>query len=152
MPTHNNFVFDPEDHPSELVEQHKAQMQEKAEEFMAAVSADDPEMAAWKRYMETEQFANSIHWLNEPEHRHGSMWAAFDEGWRACFSMIFERLSADNERLREIIKGAESTILAYRPNYGTIKDTIAYYGCPFCRQQGKHDPECPGFSARGVVR
>lgn len=43
-------------------------------------------MVAWNAYKRTEEFANSMRWLDKSEHRQGSMWAAFLEGFLEGFN------------------------------------------------------------------
>lgn len=52
--------------------------------YQSVVPNDHPEMKAWKRYVASPQYDNSYKWAVREEHRQGSMWAAFDEGWRAA--------------------------------------------------------------------
>lgn len=44
---------------------------------------DHPLMIAWNAYKQTEAYQNSVKWLEHPEHRQGSMWAAFSQGFAA---------------------------------------------------------------------
>ena len=59
------------------------------DQAMAQVPADDPLMIAWNTYKTTEEFANTKKWAMEAEvrvehhHTDGSLWAAFEQGYRA---------------------------------------------------------------------
>lgn len=44
---------------------------------------DHPMVIAWEAYKKTEEYRNSFRWAAEEQHRSGSMWAAFIEGWQA---------------------------------------------------------------------
>jgi hypothetical protein len=48
------------------------------------VPSDHPLMKAWTAYKATEDYANSRRWAAHDEHRDGSLWAAFMEGWNAA--------------------------------------------------------------------
>src|SRR4051812_29551363 len=50
----------------------------------APVPADHPLMVAWTAYTATEEFANTLRWASKPEHSQGSLWAAFEQGFRAA--------------------------------------------------------------------
>lgn len=47
------------------------------------VPKDAPVMVAWERYKQTEEYANTRKWA-QTEHVDGSLWAAFEEGFRAA--------------------------------------------------------------------
>lgn len=51
---------------------------------MAAVHPDDPLMIAWEIYRQTQEFDNTKRWAVEGEHVEGSLWAAFERGFRAA--------------------------------------------------------------------
>jgi len=51
---------------------------------MQALPADHPEMKAWERYKNTPEHENTLKWAHESNYTEGSLWAAFDEGWRAA--------------------------------------------------------------------
>ena len=42
-----------------------------------------PLLEAWEAYQLSDEYANSFRWAAEKEHRAGSMWAAFMNGWNA---------------------------------------------------------------------
>ena len=48
------------------------------------VPVGGPLMRAWNAYNATAEYANSWKWAEKPEHRAGSMWAAFEAGYRAA--------------------------------------------------------------------
>jgi hypothetical protein len=50
----------------------------------APVPSDHPMMQAWERYKVSPEYANSFRWAAQEQHRDGSMWAAFVEGWHAA--------------------------------------------------------------------
>lgn len=47
------------------------------------VPHDAPVMVAWTAYKQTEEYANTLRWVNT-EHSKGSLWAAFEQGFRAA--------------------------------------------------------------------
>lgn len=49
---------------------------------MTQVALDAPVMAAWNRYKRSDDYANTRRWAIEPEHVDGSLWAAFETGFR----------------------------------------------------------------------
>lgn len=49
-----------------------------------AVPADHPMMIAWEKYKTSPEYANSFKWAQHKQHRTGSMWAAFVEGYKAA--------------------------------------------------------------------
>lgn len=56
----------------------------------AAVPSDHPLMKAWEAYKQTEDFANSRKWAMHDQHLDGSLWAAFEQGFRAAGGKVFE--------------------------------------------------------------
>jgi hypothetical protein len=46
------------------------------------VPPDHPLMKAWIAYQATEDYQNTAKWA--PTHTAGSLWAAFERGWRAA--------------------------------------------------------------------
>jgi hypothetical protein len=42
--------------------------------------ADAPVMKAWRAYQKSDDYQNSFQWAAKPEHRDGSMWAAYLKG------------------------------------------------------------------------
>jgi len=57
---------------------------------MQALPENHPEMKAWEKYKESEEYKNSFKWAEQERHREGSMWAAFDAGWRFAHSQWLE--------------------------------------------------------------
>lgn len=51
---------------------------------MAPVPADNPLMFAWKAYKASAEYANTRKWAGHDEHVDGSLWAAFEQGYRAA--------------------------------------------------------------------
>jgi hypothetical protein len=45
--------------------------------------AGEDVIKAWNAYAATPQFANSKHWVTNPAHTEGSMWACFEAGYAA---------------------------------------------------------------------
>ena len=64
---------------------------------MQKVPDDHPLMIAWEEYKASGRFENSKQWLlrDAVKHVDGSLWAAFDEGWKAA-----------TERMQSMIRGA----------------------------------------------
>jgi len=54
---------------------------------MTPVPKDHPLMIAWDAYKATEDYANTRTWAGIPAHVDGSLWAAFEQGFRAALSM-----------------------------------------------------------------
>lgn len=55
-----------------------------SDEIQRQVPESDPLMIAWKAYSASPEYANAERWLAKPEHRKGSMWAAFCAGYKAA--------------------------------------------------------------------
>ena len=51
---------------------------------MSRVPDDHPLMIAYEAYRQSEDYRNSFKWAGNLEHRTGSMWAAFEAGFRAA--------------------------------------------------------------------
>jgi hypothetical protein len=51
---------------------------------MQALPTEHPEMKAWGEYQASEEYKNSFDHAANQDYRDGSMWAAFDAGWRAA--------------------------------------------------------------------
>lgn len=58
-------------------------------------------------------------------------------------------LAKDNERLRALIFGAEYAKGEIEHNHD---ETVMLRSCPWCDGGDHHRPDCPAFSAPGVVR
>lgn len=53
---------------------------------MAAVPADHPLTIAWEKYKLDPSFNNTKRWAYcDPKYTEGSLWAAFEKGWRAAY-------------------------------------------------------------------
>lgn len=52
--------------------------------IMTPVPSDHPLMKAWTAYQQTSEYVNSQSWARHPDHTEGSLWAAFERGWRAA--------------------------------------------------------------------
>lgn len=50
---------------------------------MAPVPADDPLMVAWEAYKSTPEYENTRKWALVERHVDGSLWAAFEAGFRS---------------------------------------------------------------------
>ena len=60
-------------------------------------------MLAWKMYKQTQEFANTLDWAAYSDHRTGSLWAAFSEGWQASIesqAAEIAKLTAERDALR----------------------------------------------------
>lgn len=44
---------------------------------------DDPLIVAWEAHKATEEHANDVRWAKVEAHTVGSLWSAFEAGWRA---------------------------------------------------------------------
>jgi hypothetical protein len=53
---------------------------------MAPVPEDHPLMIAWNAYKATDDFANTRKWAAQDQHLDGSLWAAFEQGYRAALA------------------------------------------------------------------
>lgn len=51
-----------------------------------SLSKTDPRMIAWEDYKQSDAYANSFKWAERPEHRDGSMWASFLQGYEAALA------------------------------------------------------------------
>ena len=51
---------------------------------MAPVPADDPLMVAWEAYKSDSEYGNTRKWAMTERHVDGSLWAAFEAGFRAA--------------------------------------------------------------------
>ena len=95
--------------------------------IMTRCSKDNPLMIAWANYKATEEYTNTKHWAARPEHVDGSLWAAFEAGFRAATEWaanLHEQVnSASNaERLNGTPgAGAMGAVIEYRDK---IRQTI----------------------------
>ncbi len=53
-------------------------------DIMQPLPKNHPEMRAWEEYRQTGEFKNSLDWARKDGYTEGSLWVAFDEGWRAA--------------------------------------------------------------------
>jgi hypothetical protein len=74
-------------------------------EGMVALPKDSPIMRAWDAYKATPDYANSLKWAAHDEHRVGSMWAAFLQGW----TLATERAASLHESVNPASDEGEMT-------------------------------------------
>ena len=48
------------------------------------VPDDAPVMVEWNKYRATHEYANTRNWAQHAEHVDGSLWSAFEHGFRAA--------------------------------------------------------------------
>ena len=53
---------------------------------MQAMPLDSPLMVAWEKYKETPEYGNARKWAVHEDHVDGSLWAAFEAGYRKAIS------------------------------------------------------------------
>lgn len=51
---------------------------------MTVINPQHPIMKAWLAYKQTEGYKNTFKWAAIEEHRDGSLWAAFLEGYQSA--------------------------------------------------------------------
>ncbi len=51
---------------------------------MIAMPKDSPLMVAWETYKASDSYANARAWVEHEDHVDGSLWAAFEQGWRCA--------------------------------------------------------------------
>ena len=87
---------------------------------MAPVPKDAALMRAWETYKATDEYANTFKWAAQQEHRDGSLWAAFELGWRTATeraASLHENINpaSDAERgSRTPGAGAMGAVIEYR--------------------------------------
>lgn len=87
---------------------------------MTPVPKDHPLMKAWDAYKKGDEYANTARWARSSEHTEGSLWASFEEGWRAATeraAMLHESIdpACDHERTEgHPGAGAMAAVIAYR--------------------------------------
>lgn len=59
------------------------------------VAKDDQLWISWERYIETEEYANTQRWALHEQHVDGSLWAAFEAGYRAGQETLTDARSKD---------------------------------------------------------
>jgi hypothetical protein len=83
-------------------------------------------MVAWTAYKQTDDYANTRHWVKQEEAVDGSLWAAFERGWRLATERagrLHEQINpaSDDERLANVPgAGAMGAVIEYRD---AIRDT-----------------------------
>jgi hypothetical protein len=62
-----------------------------------ALQKDHPALTAFEVYKRSDDFRNSFKWAADVEHRVGSMWAAFWEGYQAALRKpsVMEQIARD---------------------------------------------------------
>ena len=53
-----------------------------AANVMTPCDSNSPLMQAWKLYRKSSEYENSASWARLEQHTEGSLWAAFERGWR----------------------------------------------------------------------
>jgi hypothetical protein len=61
------------------------------------LAKDDPRMIAWDAWTQTPEYANTLQWAAHGEHRKGSLWAAFLQGYETGHPMTPEKPRHDGE-------------------------------------------------------
>ena len=95
---------------------------------MSPVPKTDPLMVAWEQFKQTEEYTNAKKWAAHPEYLEGSLWAMFDNGFRAATQRaadLHEQVdsASDAERLDKIPgAGAMGAVIEYRDK---IRQTVA---------------------------
>lgn len=95
---------------------------------IAPVPKDDPLMKEWESYHQSNAFKNAKRWAVDPNHVDGSLWAAFEAGFRAATARaadLHEQIdsASDAERLENIPgAGAMGAVIEYRDK---IRQTVA---------------------------
>lgn len=77
---------------------------------MTPVPKDHPLMLAWEAYKATDEYANTKKWAAYPEHVDGSLWAAFEQGWRAVHSACTEKIEGYEDPLGEYALDLEQAL------------------------------------------
>lgn len=59
-------------------------------EVMMALPEDSPLMAAWRRYQDSDRYANSMDWAGRDpaKHMEGAMWSAYENGWKDALASL----------------------------------------------------------------
>ena len=87
---------------------------------MTIVPKNHPVMKAWEAFKETEDYANMKRWAAHPEHLDGSLWGAYERGFRDATERardVHEQVdtASDAERLENIPgAGAMGAVIEYR--------------------------------------
>lgn len=95
---------------------------------MTPVPKDDPMMKVWEAFKQTAEYANAKTWAANPNHREGSLWAMYSQGFKDATQRagdLHEQTdsASDVERLRNLPgAGAMGAIIQYRDK---IRETVA---------------------------
>jgi hypothetical protein len=91
------------------------------DQVQQAVAQDDPLMVSWKAYQQTDAFANSKKWAAHEQHIMGSLWAVFENGFRAGENSAY-RAKASFPKFTFIpnYKGHNSGLFNRGPNWWQI--------------------------------
>ena len=98
----------PADFTKAAVEAERSDHENTAREVMVAVPAGDPLMVAWSAYKATDAFQNSKRWAAHAEHVDGSLWAAFEFGFRKAYEEIPWLLKELDEKQGETTAAVEA--------------------------------------------
>jgi hypothetical protein len=66
------------------------------------VPASHPLMKAWIAYKASPEYANTLGWASQPQHTEGSLWAAFERGYRSYERFPMEDRTPDAQPPREV--------------------------------------------------
>lgn len=86
----------------------------------AKVPEGHPLMIAWNAYKDTDEYTNTRGWAQNPAYVDGSLWAAFEMGWRLatrCAGDLHEQVNpaSDDERINDVPgAGAMGAVTEYR--------------------------------------
>lgn len=94
---------------------------------MTICPATDPLMIAFSAWHESAEYANTRRWALKPDHVDGSLWAAFEAGFKAATERatnLHEQVdsASDAERIENLPgAGAMGAVIEYRDK---IRETI----------------------------
>lgn len=83
------------------------ELQRKSEGAMTPIHSNHPVRKAWATYQQTESYKNSLKWASYEEHRDGSMWAVFLQGWQAYESHCLVPVEYDREGGKTLMEWRE---------------------------------------------
>lgn len=90
------------------------------------VAKDAPVMIAWKLYKKEPDFENTKRWACEKQHTEGSLWAAYENGFRAgsfaAANVIREFAETQSARIVELENVLEEIWLWLAPGEAEIPD------------------------------
>lgn len=95
----------------------------------AEVPKGTPLRDAWEAYKASSEYSNSWQWAEHSKHRDGSMWAAFEHGWRMATdraAALHESVNpaSDDERASSTPgAGAMGAVIEYRDAIRIEADT-----------------------------